>query len=306
MARPKRKSPKILAWYQTQPTSIKAIIIGALIAGIFGCITAILSGFFALGAAAVPSLMESPTTTPTVPRTQPILNSPSATPGVTVTPSPIAIPLRLEITNPIIGIDISPCVFAFIIPDDINPFANPTLAIQEFDSRVRLNPFSIKLLNATLIDMTITSTSQAEWIRLSNKVLAKIIHYEPLPDSVNIYSPPCGGGEEFRDFVFRINNSPGIEFASSKPDIDYYSLQPGEFEVFNILLKATAPGLYEVKLGIEYAYCGINSQIWTTETFILLTPEEYQGWSPSFDLPQFVLSNRGKFENGEYIKINSP
>ncbi len=302
MARPKRKSPKILAWYQAQQTSIKAIIIGALIAGVFGCITAILSGFFALGAAAVPSLMENPTTTPTVPQTQPFPNSPSAT----ITPSPIAIPLQLKIASPIIGVDISSCEFTPIIPDDINPFANPELALQEFATRMRSNPLSIKLLNATLIDMTITSISQAEWIRLSNKVLAKIICYEPLSDSANVYFPGCGGSGEFRDFVFRINNSPGIEFTSSKPDIDYYSLQPGEFEVFNILLKANAPGLYEIRLGIEYTYGGITSQVWTTETFILLTPEEYQGWSPSLNLPQFVLSNKGKFDNGEYIKIHTP
>lgn len=216
-----------------------------------------------------PTLTATPTATPTT--------IPTSTPTPTETPTPLLEALRVVLRVPDLDTSIC-CQEAVLIPGD------PLDIEESFSTWVSNGMF----LNYSLAELTITSLSDNEWIRISNKIMARVVSYTPLPGPNNFgRTSACGGAGSARGF-------PSIEVDSRDPTsvripgIDFFTLQAGEFEVFRVRLDAREPGLYEIELGIEYFYEGTTNEIWTLQTVRVYAPESYyvwlSNWSGDFEI----------------------
>jgi hypothetical protein len=224
----------------------------------------------------------------------------TASPTLVVTDTPkLLTPLRIDTSKLGMGLCSGPVVLA---PSYIDLVGDPVSALEIIRERQSAKTLSLDAMNLTLIDMTITSTAPTEYIRLSNKVFVEIIDYQPLSYQ-DALSEGCGGGAEFRDYSFRIDNSSN-EFEAENTSVDYYTLQPGELEVFSVSIRATVSGVYKLRLGIEYMYQGKTGLMWALETFHVYTPERFRLWQPAFDPPQFQVVMNGVFKDGEYISAS--
>ncbi|MBC8553391.1 MAG: hypothetical protein H8D23_27550 [Candidatus Brocadiales bacterium] len=275
-------------WYKKQPVGVKTVIIGSIGAGVFGCITTILSGVFLIGASVLPELIKNPTLSPTTQATQALSQSADS-------------PVRIDavISSPA---EIDPCSNIKIIDHDLEPMVDPTYTLEELTRRNFFSPSeksAVIWLNQQFIDMTITSVAPNEWVRISNKVVVKITDHTPL-QLEDVYLPSCGGQGKTREFSVVVWNSLSTEFDGINRDVDFYTLQPGEFEVFNVEIGASEPGIYGLVLGVEYQYQGKTSILWSADKFYLYTPEEYRGWTYYDELEQ---TGNAKFNNGQYISI---
>lgn len=114
----------------------------------------------------------------------------------------------------------------------------------------------------TGVGVSITASgSNTEWIRISN-IMHVSISYEPISDHVQLVEITGGGGtgeERLASKPVRLsdsydNSNVNVEF----PEGDFFTLQPGEVEVFDIPLECKAPGIYRINLRITYSYEGEN------------------------------------------------
>ena len=102
--------------------------------------------------------------------------------------------------------------------------------------------------HGTVLTFYLESYSQLNWIKVENRFNLNIYVDSEIPDNVNIVSiAGCGGGAwQPLGNVELINQANMREYRISLnyPDVDFYTLQPGEFEVFSINLECKAPGIY--------------------------------------------------------------
>lgn len=279
-------------WYAKQPNNIKVVVIGAVFTGTFGCMTTLLGGILGW----FPTIYEN-LTEKTTPPSQITL---------TVT-EPIEYPVRLDLD----GTDaIEPCTKEFspiILPEDIDPVQDPVYALSEITTRDidSIDVAGKELLNLTAVQLTITSIVSDEWVRISNKVFVRVINHDPLPETLNAIDFFCAGAGKTREFpVVKVSGSGQTEFSQTLPDIDFFSLQPGEFEVFDVSVSATEIGYYELVIGVEYSYGGKTNIIWTDHPIYLYTPQEVNVWmrTPPDILQLFSV---GQFVNGQYNYVKN-
>jgi hypothetical protein len=95
-----------------------------------------------------------------------------------------------------------------------------------------------------------------EWIELSNKFQIKIHVSSNFPDHVNIIRI-CEGVGQIRTTpkIVSLQNE-NIEYTveTEFPDGDFYTLEPGAFEVFSLRFQCSNPGLYTAVVRIPYSY----------------------------------------------------
>jgi hypothetical protein len=107
---------------------------------------------------------------------------------------------------------------------------------------------------------TITNSPDNQaWIRLSKDVKVSIRFVDnPPPTSEIMQFSGCGGGGAYRYFspVSLNRDYPEYNVSSSSSDADFYTLQPGEFEIFILRFQCNAPGLYAVSLNIPIQFQG--------------------------------------------------
>lgn len=224
------------------------------------------------------------------------------------------LPIRLDVKPVLISPD-PWCIGGFLLPTDVNPVTNPELAYKELDARHFFDippdkAETVQDFNGAVAEVTVTSLANQEWVRLANKIMVKIANYEPLPGPVDSWVViGCGGGGNVRDVYISIRNLRST-FSGSLPDpkVDFFTLQPGEFEVFSVSVTANEPGHYELNFGVEYSYQGTTSELWSKQTVTVLNPELVRGWlaDRSSDPPKLVHVVNYRFENGEHIEESPP
>lgn len=115
------------------------------------------------------------------------------------------------------------------------------------------------------IFLTITSIVETEdWVRLSREASITVNRLENAPeDATLIESSECGGGEFFRYFspVPLRADFDKYESETSTNEFDYFTLQPGEPEVFVFSFTCEAPGIYHVDMNLPYTYQNSDAKI---------------------------------------------
>jgi hypothetical protein len=117
------------------------------------------------------------------------------------------------------------------------------------------------------IRITIRSTVQGRnWIRLENTVPVSVGVQRSLPEHVNIVTifHQCGGAGTIRTFepvVELHSRSNSYQLTTRNTDAPFFTLQPGEFEVFLFQFRCEGSGLYSTTLRLPYRYPDNNGDI---------------------------------------------
>jgi hypothetical protein len=129
----------------------------------------------------------------------------------------------------------------------------------------------------------ITSVSQdIERIKLSNTAHVEVIAKD-VPDHINVYiTGQCAGGSN-RPFPPIALDSAFKTYSGSiiNTHFDYFSLQTGEFEVFEFTFNCKSPGIYNVRLEVPYELGEDARTITIHNSAELVCPKSYTEW---FDL----------------------
>ncbi len=114
-------------------------------------------------------------------------------------------------------------------------------------------------VNAALI-FNLESYSQLNWVKVGNQFSVNVFVESQVPENLNIVSiSGCGGGNWrlLQDITLtNQNNLRQYKVSLSYPDVDFFTLQPGEFEVFMIPMECKAPGIYSFTVVINSEYTG--------------------------------------------------
>lgn len=137
------------------------------------------------------------------------------------------------------------------------------------------------------IEITNLSPQSSSWTIISNSASIVIDSYEPL-DHMNfagfaidfIYFPPggCGGGGQAKIFTLASLMRSKDVFRVKQGDYDYFSLQPGEVEVFKFPVTCGQSGLFRYHVEMETSFMG-KSEIIASNSQVLYCPESYSKFS---------------------------
>ncbi len=150
---------------------------------------------------------------------------------------------------------------------------------------------------ATYQFFTLESSAPLNWVKIENHFFMNVLVESYIPDNLNIvWVSGCGGGFD-RDFPeVELNNQNNLSQYRIKleyPDVDFFTLQPGEFESFRIPLECKAPGIYSITLETNTEYIGQPLVYTIVPPTKIYCPYKYSGWSSGF--PQ-DLKYEGEFE----------
>jgi len=195
----------------------------------------------------------------------------------------------------------APGTFTFFIPDGVNPETIPN-SDATLDGINRNHWEVIDSLYGENLRTEITSLSRNEWIKLENAVLIKIENYDKCYKEVDVGAPPIGGIGYVRHFYVKVGPSqsdkPRIERAIFDPKDegdpwtprsieqflggeevpDFFTLSPGELEVFLLRIDFEQPGVYEFSVGIEYTYQGKTRVSWAKQKASAHIPWKMRVW----------------------------
>lgn len=132
--------------------------------------------------------------------------------------------------------------------------------------------------NRIEIFLRITSiVDTSDWVTLSREASITVTRLDDAPDdSAIIENAQCGGGEFFRYFspVPLRADFDKYESDTSTSDYDYFTLQPGEPEIFIFALTCEAPGIYRVDMNLPYTYQDEDERIVFTDISGVVCPDD--------------------------------
>ncbi|MBC8507863.1 MAG: hypothetical protein H8D34_23590, partial [Chloroflexi bacterium] len=100
-------------------------------------------------------------------------------------------------------------------------------------------------------------SNNPEWLRLSNQVNFIVSTIREIPIEMNFVEfSECGGVGYFKEFPPSdlLANVDEYKIGLTYPDADYFTLQPGEFEIFDFSIFCKDPGLYEIAIEIPVSH----------------------------------------------------
>ncbi len=130
------------------------------------------------------------------------------------------------------------------------------------------------------ISLTNTNSSGDIWIKINPIVNVVIDQYEPLHHIDIIFldhNYACGGAGFARMYPTVFVDRYGVSVSPNDKIIDFYTLQPGEFEELALTTKCGEPGKYKYHFEVIANY-GDSIKIIQSEQFDLLCPEYYSEW----------------------------
>lgn len=98
-----------------------------------------------------------------------------------------------------------------------------------------------------------------DWVNLEREIEVSIRHIDDVPSIAEVvYLTGCGGGAYYRYFsTVPLNTDYGeYNVTSVSTDADYYTLEPGESEIFVLDFECDSTGLYAVDINIPITYQG--------------------------------------------------
>jgi hypothetical protein len=140
------------------------------------------------------------------------------------------------------------------------------------------------------------------WAKIEKTENINITSRNDVPEHQNIITLPsgCGGGGDIREFPSINLKSDFISYQekTTLPDVDYISLEPGEFEEFEFEFICNAPGIYNIQINIPYTYLGQSNNINLPSPMEFVCPKSFTWWKASGDM--FGKNIDGITKAGEY------
>ncbi|MCL4268405.1 MAG: hypothetical protein KJZ72_02620 [Anaerolineales bacterium] len=136
------------------------------------------------------------------------------------------------------------------------------------------------LFNEKPMEIMVSNNDENDSIRIENKLLIKIISFQPLKQLRAIGARCNEGGGNLVD-IGVIRNFPDLSINQSTENETYvtrmaeypfFVIKPGEFEVFNLVVRAKQPGIYKFQLGFESTQKETDI-VWLPENYALFSPE---------------------------------
>lgn len=131
-------------------------------------------------------------------------------------------------------------------------------------------------------ELGVTSLVSDEWIRFEPDLLAEVVSLEPLEGEPHLVLPDLQGAGSFNLYELRIDEAAGetsrFSATSREESPDFYTLEPGEQEWFEIELHCDQPGVYTIALGVTYSYQGDEGAIFSEDTLRVARPETPHIW----------------------------
>lgn len=108
------------------------------------------------------------------------------------------------------------------------------------------------------LSFDLESYSQLNWVKVENRFTLHVFVESDIPNDINIVViSGCGGGSsrllEDVELISQVNMRE-YKVSLKSPDVDFFTLQPGEFEYFLIPLECKAPGIYSFAIEIYAEY----------------------------------------------------
>jgi hypothetical protein len=241
---------------------------GALIGGIFTIAAALITSVVA------PILVDQARKTP-VPTAM-------LQPTVTLAPSPeLTAVLGLGVSLPV---DQCPSV-AF--PAGIDPQGDPSRAAKQASEAMALGEtdgWPIVGGDNLGLDLTVTSLIRdSGWIRTANSVKVAVTAVPELPDHTDaLYLAwGCGGGGRTRSFsdISLSTDHETYTQLSTSDEFGFFTLQPGEFEVFSLLFHCKTPGIYRLSFELPYTFYEQDGDAIYRLERPVICPKSYTGWA---------------------------
>jgi hypothetical protein len=200
------------------------------------------------------------------------------------------------------------CSIAALLPDAVDPVADPVKASDEFqrqyqDGRVA-SWVKVPAREGVIMVQVSALPGNRSWAKLGNQAQVSISVHKEIPEHVNIIQE-CGGGGEIREFEPIELGREDISAYSIKvsySEVDFFTLQPGEFEEFSFSFRCRSPGLYQLKIEIPYEYETEQGLVGLL-SHTLLCPQTFTEWS-ALAGPPMLSMGRYEWNESEYIKVS--
>jgi hypothetical protein len=188
------------------------------------------------------------------------------------------------------------CFEPAIIPSSIDMHGEPSLAFKQILQAMDNGDIE-EWLSApekgniiTIYRSVVSKPGNLEWIQLGNKVDVTVLTRKDSPEHVDVVGE-CAGDGEYRDFPSIPLEARYDKYESNTTfsKVDFFTLQPGEFENLLLSFECSTPGTYTVEVTIPYMYMGRNGRI----SFIpkdFVCPQSYSVWTTLEKIPR-QLSN---------------
>src|SRR5215212_1655052 len=146
------------------------------------------------------------------------------------------------------------------------------------------------------LQLDVVSQVEDETLKVAPYLLVELTGIEPIPptvDQVYVIPAPCGGG---RPDLFEITLSPDRDKVFAAPQalrrdmlgkdgrweeggpFTYFTLEPGEREVFTAFVRPQVGYYHHFRVGIQYSYRGQEDVYWSDKEFIVGLAAERRRW----------------------------
>lgn len=127
----------------------------------------------------------------------------------------------------------------------------------------------------------IMSTSEREWVEVSNEAGVTVTVDQEIDRDINVVKlAGCGGGGQSRFFPVLDLSTEYRTYAleTTYPSFDFFTLQPGEFEIFVLPFRCAQPGYYLLSVNFPYWHEG-ESAIAGVARIAALCPYTFTVWT---------------------------
>lgn len=208
---------------------------------------------------------------------------------------------------------------ALVLPDNVSPEQNSDITLRQdpdFDNWL-IAPVSLandseddiksgKLLKAMMI-LGNNSANNGSWVKIDNKISISLdLVSSNVEDHVNlvVIKREGGGGEDYKYFspVKLDQNTDSLDQTITSP-FDFFSLQPGEADVFIIDFICEAPGIYQASAKLTLTSSEGAEEEKVTGFGKIMCPNSYTLWNTRASSP-LKLTNKGEYywDGDQYIK----
>jgi len=166
----------------------------------------------------------------------------------------------------------------------------------------------------TTIRFSVTNVSN-NTIILNKELPIKIANYQSYPFNVDVLALGGGGGGVERNFLAEFHDPKNtslvkatylvgtgivtrtLDELSNEEVVDFFSLTPGEVEVFKVGLNFEDAGLYEIQPGIEYFKNGTLIPVWLEAPTKIILPENITVWRmpDSLSVNNYILQGKCRY-----------
>lgn len=193
-----------------------------------------------------------------------------------------------------------------VIPDYIKPSNGVEQALKqiiEAENRGEIFPLAVSYGNRLSLSIEFRSKVQTnDWLKLDNKMKVTITSDSNVKSKVNIREVSGCGGGMFRYFspdVGLNTDYPTYSLDVEYDDFDFFTLQPGEFEYFDLAFYCQTPGIYTVSIELPYSLSNASDYYTYTVPVQLVCPENFSLWN-SYPINTLQYGGDFKWDGKEY------